>query len=159
MEVLCKLLYPTLYPVHDPAAGPWGMPDERGNIQARRGGRGEGVHEGATLLPRFSVSQAHCVQLPLPSSAYLPLLILSPPFPQLPLPAPASLPLLSEAGVYLIDNGRLLMLWVGRAVSRDWTLDVSVCGTISGGRGPRGVRTTAAKPAPLFPTPMSEHTS
>ena len=37
VEVLCKLLYPTLYPVHDPAAGPWGMPDERGNIQVRRG--------------------------------------------------------------------------------------------------------------------------
>ena len=40
MEVLCKRLYPTLYPVHDPAAGPWGMPDERGNIQVRTGGGG-----------------------------------------------------------------------------------------------------------------------
>ena len=52
------------------------------------------MHENVTFLPILAISRVNCVQLPLQSSASLPLLTLSPPLhcAQLPLPAPASLP-------------------------------------------------------------------
>ena len=37
----------------------------------------------------------------------------------LPAPIPASMELLSPEGLYLVDNGRLMIVWVGRAASAD----------------------------------------
>lgn len=42
----------------------------------------------------------------------------------LPPSAPASSALLSEGGAYLVDNGRVLVLWVGKLVSREWAMEV-----------------------------------
>lgn len=42
----------------------------------------------------------------------------------LPPVCPATLALLHEGGAYLIDNGRLLVLWIGRLIAREWALDV-----------------------------------
>ena len=47
---------------------------------------------------------------------------------QFPLPVPASLPLLSEGGIYLVDNGRSFVLWVGRTAPQQWLQDVSWMG-------------------------------
>ena len=33
LELLTRFLYPALYPVHDPASGPWGISDQEGRVQ------------------------------------------------------------------------------------------------------------------------------
>jgi hypothetical protein len=42
----------------------------------------------------------------------------------LPPRAPLSMALLSGAGAYLLDNGRVLVLWLGHAVSSEFLLQV-----------------------------------
>jgi len=74
VEALCRLVYPHLYPLHDPS-GPWGMEDAGG---------------GVALPP--TVPLAHNW--------------------------------LQEGGAYLLDNGRMFVLWLGRAVSKEWSMEV-----------------------------------
>ena len=47
---------------------------------------------------------------------------------QLPLTLPLTGACLDERGAYLIDNGRLMLLWLGRMVDRQWGMEV--CGWI-----------------------------
>lgn len=42
----------------------------------------------------------------------------------LPPTVPASLSFMLESGAYLIDNGRMLVLWLGRALTPGWLAEV-----------------------------------
>lgn len=86
VESFCRLVYPNVYPIHDPA-GPWGTEV----TPAEHNGQPSHPTENSVVLP------ATC---------------------------PASLVLLHDTGAYLIDNGQVLVLWVGRMVARDWAMDV-----------------------------------
>jgi hypothetical protein len=44
----------------------------------------------------------------------------------LPCTVPASLAYLHSRGCYLLDNGQLLVLWVGREAAQDWLVQVGV---------------------------------
>jgi hypothetical protein len=44
----------------------------------------------------------------------------------LPATVPASLAYLHAGGCYLLDNGQLLVLWVGREAAQDWLVQVGV---------------------------------
>jgi len=45
---------------------------------------------------------------------------------QLPTTLPLTGACLGERGVFLVDNGRVLMLWLGRMVYRAWSMEVGV---------------------------------
>ena len=81
VDVLCRLVYPSLYPLHDPS-GNWGTEDPA---------------SGAVPLP--------------PTMAL-------------------SLTQLSDMGAYLMDNGRVFILWLGRMVHKDWATEVRAWGII-----------------------------
>jgi hypothetical protein len=46
----------------------------------------------------------------------------------LPSTVPASLAYLHAGGCYLLDNGQLLVLWVGRDAAQDWLVQVGAAG-------------------------------
>ena len=48
----------------------------------------------------------------------------------LPPTVPLTLPMLLDGGVYLLDNGRIFILWVGRCVSPQWCQEVCVGGAL-----------------------------
>ena len=97
VDAFCRYAYPTIYAVHDPS-GAWGT-DASATAAATAAGA---AHDGGAAPP-------------LPPSAGG---VVLPPV------CPATLALLHEGGAYLIDNGRLLVLWIGRLIARDWALDV-----------------------------------
>ena len=43
---------------------------------------------------------------------------------------PASSMFLAETGAYLLDNGVQLLLWLGRGIAREWSIDVSVAADV-----------------------------
>ena len=56
LEALIRLLYPTLYPLHDPSE-PWGTVDDNGSIKVRGGWRGRYcVGEGIMMVPKVSLT-------------------------------------------------------------------------------------------------------
>eukprot|EP00798_Chlamydomonas_sp_ICE-L_P030135 gene30135-35111_t len=86
VDELCRLIYPSLYPLHDPS-GNWGMD-------------GAGTSSGGAA-PVFSTGE-----VPLPTTL------------------PLSLPHLSDQGAYLMDNGRVFILWLGRMLHKEWATEV-----------------------------------
>jgi protein transport protein SEC24 len=85
--------YPDVYALHDSGAA-WGTPDGGGGA----GGKGQGQQNQAQANGNGVAASA-------PSLCGV----------VLPPTVPASAAYLSERGLYLIDNGLLLVLWVGRA--------------------------------------------
>lgn len=78
MDAFMRLVYPSVYAVHDPS-GRWGE-------------EGQGSRREVALPPV----------------------------------APASSMFLAETGAYLVDNGVQLLLWLGRGIAREWTIDVRI---------------------------------
>lgn len=60
-----------------------------------------------------------------------------------------SMAFMSDQGAYLIDNGRVFVLWVGRAISPQWCLEVRRAGHGGGGARKGGRRRVGRAGCPL----------
>lgn len=119
---LLRLIYPACYPVHDPAGG-WGRPGADGQVELPPTAPAglEYFNPGAALAWLWLRAPAGLLGQPWCSAACH----TSGRFCSHPPPVPSADALLchtphhhcplSAAGAYVVDNGRLLMLWVGQA--------------------------------------------
>ncbi len=115
VDLLLRMLYPAAYPLHDPS-GEWGTAAEVRRCNARRA-----AAAAAHAVPRCPAPPSPVLH---PAPSPHPRLTLQGQAVQLPDTVPLSTAYMVEGGAYLIDTGRMLILWLGRTLAPQWVADV-----------------------------------